>query len=88
MYIMDKLINIIKKPYKIPSKIFLRLKSFIEKFNYSEKIFIEKQNQKFVRFNLSREMGLKKLIEIKTNHSVYFLNLLCPQLFVHFFEVN
>ena len=67
---MDKLINIIKKPHKIPSKIFLRLKSFIEKFNYSEKIFIEKQNQKFVRFNLSREMGLKKLIEIKNKYKI------------------
>ena len=46
MCIMDKIINILKKPHMIPTKIFSRFKSFIEKLYYNEKIFIEKQNQK------------------------------------------
>lgn len=70
MYIMDKIINILKKPHTIPTKIFSRLKSFIEKLNYDEKIFIEKQNQKYAKFNLDREMGLKKLIKIKNKYKI------------------
>ena len=70
MYIMDKIINILKKPHTIPTKIISRLKSFIEKLNYDEKIFIEKQNQKYAKFNLDREMGLKKLIKIKNKYKI------------------
>ena len=74
MYIMDKIIkqmiNIIKRPHKIPSKIFIKLKSFVEKFNYDEKIFIKKQNQKYLKFNIDREMGLKKLTEIKNKFNI------------------
>ena len=74
MYIMDKIVkqifNIIKQPHKIPSKIFFKLKSLIEKFNYDEKKFIEKQNQKYVKLNLNRKMGLEKLIKIKNKYKI------------------
>ena len=70
MCIMDKIINILKKPHTIPTKIFSRLKSFIEKLNYNEKNFIEKQNQKYAKLNLDREMGLKKLTEIKNKYKI------------------
>jgi hypothetical protein len=46
---MDKIINILKKPHTIPTKIFSRLKSFIEKLNYNEKIFIEETKSKIFR---------------------------------------
>ena len=70
MCIMDKIINILKKPHTIPAKIYSRLKSFIEKLNYDEKIFIKKQNQKYSELNLDREMGLKKLTEIKNKYKI------------------
>ena len=68
--IFKQILNIIKQPHKIPSKFFFKFKSLIEKFNYDEKIFIEKQNQKYVKFNLNREMGLEKLIKIKNKYKI------------------
>ena len=64
------MINILKKLHKIPSKIFFKLKYLIGKFNYKEKIYVEKQNKKYEKLSLNRDLGLKKLIEIKNKYKI------------------
>ena len=66
----QKIINIFKNPFKIPGKIYNKIMSYLSRLNYNEKIFIEKQNQNFSKYNLHRELGLQKLKQIKDKYQI------------------
>lgn len=65
---INKILNNLKKPHKIPGKFLSKIKFFISKKKYDKKFYENKQNHIFEKLNLDRNLGLKKLIEIKKNH--------------------
>tara|TARA_B100000787_G_C16156999_1_gene279432 strand:+ start:109 stop:936 length:828 start_codon:yes stop_codon:yes gene_type:complete len=67
---INKILNNLKKPHKIPGKFLSKIKFFISKKKYDKKFYENKQNHIFEKLNLDRNLGLKKLIEIKKNHEI------------------
>ena len=67
---INKILNNLKKPYKIPGKFLSKINFFISKKKYDKKFYENKQNHIFEKLNLDRNLGLKKLIEIKKNHEI------------------
>ena len=65
---INKILNNLKKPHKIPGKFLSKINFFISKKKYDKKFYENKQNHIFEKLNLDRNLGLKKLIEIKKNH--------------------
>ena len=67
---INKILNNLKKPHKIPGKFLSKIKFFISKKKYDKKFYENKQNHIFKKLNLDRNLGFKKLIEIKKNHEI------------------
>tara|TARA_B100000795_G_C22790800_1_gene436842 strand:+ start:671 stop:1498 length:828 start_codon:yes stop_codon:yes gene_type:complete len=67
---INKILNNLKKPHKIPGKFLSKINFFISKKKYDKKFYENKQNHIFEKLNLDRNLGLKKLIEIKKNHEI------------------
>jgi hypothetical protein len=67
---INKILNNLKKPYKIPGKFLSKINFFISKKIYDKKFYENKQNHIFEKLNLDRNLGLKKLIKIKKNHEI------------------
>ena len=67
---INKILNNLKKPHKIPGKFLSKINFFISKKKYDKKFYENKQNHIFEKLNLDRNLGLKKLIKIKKNHEI------------------
>ena len=67
---INKILNNLKKPHKIPGKFLSKIKFFISKKKYDKKFYENKKNYIFKKLNLDRNLGFKKLIEIKKNHEI------------------
>jgi len=74
--LLSKIIRNLKKPQKVPYKIFERILNLIYFFrftlNYKQYYYENEQNIKFNNHNLDRKSGLKKLDQLKNSYS--FLN--------------
>ena len=64
---INKIINNIFKPHKIPNKIINKIKLIISINEYKIKIFEKKQNDFFKKIGLDRELGIIKLNNLKKN---------------------
>jgi len=58
----------LKNPHQIPGKILSRIEFFISKKKYDQDFYISHQNQIFKKLSLDRDLGKKKLDEIKENY--------------------
>ena len=65
-----KILNNLKRPHKIPNKILSKIKLIAYKKKYDKTFFENKQNQIFEKLNLDRNLGIKKLIEIKKENKI------------------
>ena len=68
IYMIKKILRNLKKPQKIPGKILSKIELAINKKKYDKNLFINKQDQIFKKLNLDRDLGQKKLTEIKKSY--------------------
>ena len=66
---LQRIINNLKKPHKIIPKLIYKLIFFYKKNKYNKEFFENHQNEIFKKLNLDRNLGLKKLINIKNQHN-------------------
>jgi len=69
---IKKILNNLKNPHKIPSKLLYKIEFFYKKKIYDQSFFENKQNEIFKKLNLDRNSGLMKLKKLKENFN--FLN--------------
>jgi predicted O-methyltransferase YrrM len=63
-----KILNNLKRPHKIPFKIVSKVKLYLKKKKYNKNFYEDRQNKIFKTINLDRNIGLKKLLEIKNKY--------------------
>ena len=70
MIMFKKILNNLKKPHKIPFKIISKVKFYLKKKKYNKNFYEDRQNKIFKTINLDRNIGLKKLLEIKNKYKI------------------
>lgn len=66
---INKIIQNLKKPNKIPFKLISKIKFYLKKKNYKKSFYENEQNQLFNDLGLNRDLGKKKLSEIKKKYN-------------------
>ena len=65
---LERILNNLKKPHRIPLKIISKVNFYFKKKNYQKNFFEDEQNKILKEINLDRKIGLSKLLEIHNKY--------------------